>query len=77
MSVQTVTITNPDGTTTDVTMVCVQDQNGNVVRDASGRVDARHCNFGPVSPPVRIGPLSVADFAALSLILVLATFLLF
>lgn len=36
---------NPDGTTTEVTMVCVQDQDGNVVRGADGKVDRSRCNF--------------------------------
>lgn len=77
MSTQTVLVENPDGTTTEVTMVCVQDRDGNVVRGSNGKADQRYCNFG--APPIHLGPvaLDTTQIGILLVVVVLVVALLF
>lgn len=72
MSTQTVLVENPDGTTTEVTMVCVQDRDGNVVRGSNGKADQRYCNFGgggAAAPLIHLGPLAL-DTTQIGILLV-------
>ncbi len=49
MSVRIVRVKNPDGTTTDVSMVCIQSADGNnaKTKEGSNVIDERTCQFGP------------------------------
>jgi hypothetical protein len=63
MSVRIVKVRNPDGTTTEVTMVCVQDAKGNTVTTEA--VDERTCRFGPSTPSFGFIPTSPAELGGI------------